>query len=156
MRIRVTLWFRSSFPCVMRKAFVADALASILAEEGVVLEVVVVDDGSRAIDRRAPSSTGLAIQTAVRVIDGPERGIARRRSTPALTVHVVISCRGCDADDLVHGRSTPSTGGMAFAATRIRCDVRRVLHDRPQRANLFARWIADKRERKFQRNFARA
>lgn len=78
------------------EAFVAKALASILAEKRIALEVIVIDDGSSDQSRSIVEGLG---DSRIRVIDGPVRGIAA-------AVNAGIDCaRGefvarCDADDL--------------------------------------------------------
>ena len=82
----------------MRNArpFIAATLASILSQEGVRLEVVVVDDGSTDGSGdlvRGPNDP------RVRLIDGPRRGISAAFNTGLAAAAGELLCR-CDADDL--------------------------------------------------------
>lgn len=82
----------------MRNAgtFVDRALASILQECGVPLEVVVVDDGST--DGSADRVRAIA-DPRVRLIPGPQQGIAAALNTGLAEAKGEIFMR-CDADDL--------------------------------------------------------
>ncbi len=77
------------------EAYVQDALASILQEQGIQFEVVVVDDGSS--DRSRALVLAMA-DPRVRVIDGPCNGFAASLNTGlrAARGRAVVQC---DADD---------------------------------------------------------
>jgi glycosyltransferase involved in cell wall biosynthesis len=61
-------------PCRNAARFLAAALDSVTAPDGVELDVVVVDDGS------TDGSAGVARARGVRVVDGPQQGIGPARS----------------------------------------------------------------------------
>jgi glycosyltransferase involved in cell wall biosynthesis len=82
----------------MRNAepYVAAALASILAETAIDIEVVVVDDGSSDGSRTRVLA---ADDGRIRLIDGPERGIAACLNAGLQAARGDFVLR-CDADDL--------------------------------------------------------
>lgn len=77
------------------EAYVQDALQSVLQENGIDFEVVVVDDGSTDRSRSLVLAMG---DSRVRVIDGPCRGFAASLNTGlcAARGRAVVQC---DADD---------------------------------------------------------
>jgi len=78
------------------KPFVAQTLKSILTQEGVQLEVVVVDDGST--DGSGDVVRGLN-DPRIRLINGPQRGISAAFNAGLTEARGTLLCR-CDADDL--------------------------------------------------------
>jgi len=76
--------------------YIAQALGSVLQEREIALEVVVIDDGSRDASRRVAESLGDA---RVRIVDGPQRGIAACMNAGLAAARGTILMR-CDADDL--------------------------------------------------------
>jgi glycosyltransferase involved in cell wall biosynthesis len=84
----------------MRNAerFVAEAATSVLAQEGVELELVVVDDRSTDGSRRVVESIA-ARDPRLRVVDGPATGIAGAVNTGFAAARGEFVCR-CDSDDL--------------------------------------------------------
>ena len=77
-------------------AFVQEALASVLQERQVALEVVVVDDGSTDNSRQLVEA---AQDSRVRVLDGPQRGVAACLNLGVNNARGSIIMR-CDADDI--------------------------------------------------------
>lgn len=125
------------------EAYVADALASILQETRVALEVVVVDDGSTDRSRECVVRLG---DSRVRLVDGPCRGIAAGMNAGLAAAQGSIVMR-CDADDLYPteriARQTawlaahPAHGAVCGAFSTIDARGRAVaqllaLHDREQ------------------------
>lgn len=82
----------------MRNAepYVGEALASILSETAIDIEVVVVDDGSSDGSRARVNAIG---DRRIRIVDGPERGVAVCVATALGAARGDIVMR-CDADDL--------------------------------------------------------
>lgn len=82
----------------MRNAepYVRQALASVLQESAIPLEVVVVDDGSTDRSRAVVEGIG---DPRVRIIDGPRRGVAASTNTGLAAARGAIVMQ-CDADDL--------------------------------------------------------
>lgn len=82
----------------MRNAasYVEEALRSILVEHRVLLEVIVVDDGSDDGSRQLVEALGDA---RIRIVDGPRRGIAAAFNS-ALEHSTGAIVMRCDADDL--------------------------------------------------------
>jgi glycosyltransferase involved in cell wall biosynthesis len=82
----------------MRNAasYVEEALRSILVDDRVLLEVIVVDDGSSDGSRSIVEGLG---DTRIRVVDGPREGIAAAFNT-ALEISSGGVIMRCDADDL--------------------------------------------------------
>jgi hypothetical protein len=82
----------------MRNAepFVCAAVESVLAQEGVDLEVVVIDDGST--DRSAAVVQGIG-DPRVRVLPGPRAGISAALNAALEAARGEVVTR-CDADDL--------------------------------------------------------
>lgn len=82
----------------MRNAepYVRQALASVLQESSIPLEVVVVDDGSTDRSRAVVEGIGDA---RVRIIDGPRRGFPASINTGLAAARGDIVMQ-CDADDL--------------------------------------------------------
>lgn len=78
------------------EAYVDAALASILAETEVDLEVLVVDDGSADASRQRVRERGDA---RIRLIDGPRQGIAACLNAGLAAARGEFLMR-CDADDL--------------------------------------------------------
>lgn len=76
--------------------YIADALASILSQEAVTLEVVVVDDGSTD---RTRDEVGKVADGRVRVIDGPQQGVAAAMNAGLAAARGRYIAR-CDSDDL--------------------------------------------------------
>ena len=83
-------------PMLNGEHFIAQALGSILAEQGVPLEVIVVDDGSTDNSRALVQNLD---DPRVRIVDGPRRGISACLNTGigAATGQIIMRC---DADDL--------------------------------------------------------
>jgi GT2 family glycosyltransferase len=84
----------------MRNAerFVADSARSVLAQEGVDLELVVVDDGST--DRSRAVVEAIAREDSrVRIVDGPRGGIAMAVNAGLAAARGQFVSR-CDSDDL--------------------------------------------------------
>ncbi len=83
----------------MRNAqgYVADTLRSIVSEPGLALEVVVINDGST--DGSAAEVAGVD-DPRIRVIDGPQRGIAAAVNAGLAAARGTVVIR-CDADDLL-------------------------------------------------------
>ena len=77
-------------------AFVQEALASVLQERQVALEVVVVDDGSTDNSRQLVEA---AQDPRVRILDGPQRGVAACLNLGVSNARGSIIMR-CDADDI--------------------------------------------------------
>lgn len=77
------------------RRYVAGALASILAQEGAALEVVVVDDGSTDGTRQAVERVA---DGRVRVIPGPEQGVAAAMNAGLAAARGRYIAR-CDGDD---------------------------------------------------------
>jgi glycosyltransferase involved in cell wall biosynthesis len=82
-------------PCYNGAAFVADAIRSVLAQQLVAREIIVVDDGSTDGSAAEVEEFG----KAVRLLRGPHRGIAAARN------HGLAAAEGeliawLDADDL--------------------------------------------------------
>ena len=82
----------------MRNAepFVLAALASVLDERTVPLEVVVIDDGSTDRSRALVESVA---DSRIRLVSGPQRGIAACLNTGLQAARGAVVMR-CDADDL--------------------------------------------------------
>jgi glycosyltransferase involved in cell wall biosynthesis len=82
----------------MRNAepYVRDAVESVLAQIGIELEVIVVDDGST--DRSAQIVRDIR-DTRVRIIPGPQRGISASFNTGLAAATGEFLAR-CDADDV--------------------------------------------------------
>jgi len=78
------------------EAFVAQTLKSILSQDDVRLEIVVVNDGS--VDGSAEVVRGLN-DSRIRMIDGPQRGISAAFNAGLAEARGAQLCR-CDADDL--------------------------------------------------------
>jgi glycosyltransferase involved in cell wall biosynthesis len=92
------------------EAFVEEALASILCERTVPLEVVVVDDGSTDASRARVAAVS---DPRVRLVDGPRRGIAACLNAGIAAARGDILMR-CDADDLFSpGRIARQTAWLA-------------------------------------------
>jgi glycosyltransferase involved in cell wall biosynthesis len=85
----------------MRNAerFVQTAARSVLSQEGVRLELLVVDDGSTDSSRRRVETIS---DGRVRVLDGGGRGIAAALNTGLREARGEYVCR-CDSDDLFPG-----------------------------------------------------
>jgi len=83
-------------PMLNGQDFIEEALRSILREETVPLEVVVVDDGSTDQSRGLVHGLG---DPRVRLVDGPRKGIAACLNTGIVASRGEIVMR-CDADDL--------------------------------------------------------
>src|SRR5688572_28275653 len=81
----------------MRNArpFVADAVRSVLAQNSVELEIIVVDDGST--DGSGDIVRGMT-DPRVRMVQGPEKGIAAAFNTGLAAARGDLLAR-CDADD---------------------------------------------------------
>ena len=77
-------------------AFVQEALASVLQERQVALEVVVVDDGSTDNSRQLVEA---AQDLRVRILEGPQRGVAACLNVGVSNARGSIIMR-CDADDI--------------------------------------------------------
>lgn len=77
------------------RRYVAGALESILAQSGVALEVVVIDDGSTDGTRQVVE--GIA-DSRVRVIPGPEQGVAAAMNVGLAAARGRYIAR-CDSDD---------------------------------------------------------
>lgn len=83
-------------PCRNGEPFIGPAVRSVLDQEGVDVELIVVDDGSTDTSRQTVLGMN---DPRVRVIDGPRAGVA------AVTNAAIPHIRGdyftrCDADDL--------------------------------------------------------
>jgi len=76
--------------------YIVQALASVLQEREIALEVVVIDDGSRDASRQRAESLG---DERVRIVDGPRRGIAACLNAGLTAARGDVVMR-CDADDL--------------------------------------------------------
>lgn len=83
----------------MRNAepYVREALASVLQESAVAIEVVVVDDGSTDRSRAIVQAIG---DPRVRIVDGPRRGFPASVNTGLTAARGGIVMQ-CDADDLL-------------------------------------------------------
>ncbi len=77
------------------RRYVADALRSVLAQTGVSLEVVLVDDGSTDGTRAAAAAVG---DGRIRIVPGPERGVAEAMNTGFAAARGRYIAR-CDGDD---------------------------------------------------------
>ena len=77
-------------------AFVEEALASVLHERQVALEVIVIDDGSTDNSRQLVEA---AQDPRVRILDGPQRGVAACLNLGVSNARGSIIMR-CDADDI--------------------------------------------------------
>lgn len=85
-------------PMKNTQAYVEAAAESVLAQEDVDLELIIVDDGST--DRSREIVEALAKRDPrVRVLDGPRQGIAMSLNTALAGAKGEIVCR-CDSDDL--------------------------------------------------------
>jgi glycosyltransferase involved in cell wall biosynthesis len=78
------------------ESFVLQALASVLQETHIALEVVVVDDGSTDRSRAVVESIG---DPRIRIVDGPCRGVAASTNAGLTAARGDILMQ-CDADDL--------------------------------------------------------
>ncbi|BAM02427.1 glycosyltransferase family 2 protein [Phycisphaera mikurensis] len=88
--------------------FIGDSARSVLAEAGVALELVVVDDGST--DGTAAVLAGID-DPRLRVVPGPRRGISAALNAAAAAARGSFLAR-CDADDFfpAGGRLGPQLG----------------------------------------------
>jgi glycosyltransferase involved in cell wall biosynthesis len=77
------------------QAYVREALASLLAQRGVNLEVIVVDDGST--DRSAEVVRSMD-DARIKLVPGPRKGIAAALNAGLAAATGDLLCR-CDADD---------------------------------------------------------
>ena len=77
-------------------AFVAEALASVLQERQVALEVIVIDDGCTDNSRQLVEA---AQDSRVRILDGPQLGVAACLNLGVSQARGSIIMR-CDADDI--------------------------------------------------------
>lgn len=92
----VTIRVSVIMPMRNAEAFVQDALASVLAERAIALEVVVIDDGSTDDSRARALAVG---DPRVRLLDGPRQGISAALNLGLEQARGEILMR-CDADDL--------------------------------------------------------
>jgi glycosyltransferase involved in cell wall biosynthesis len=83
-------------PMKNAERYVREAVESVLKQDGVELEVVVVDDGST--DRSADIVRGIG-DSRVRIIAGPRQGIAAAFNAGLATAKGELVAR-CDADDV--------------------------------------------------------
>ncbi|HEY8708373.1 MAG TPA: glycosyltransferase family A protein [Burkholderiaceae bacterium] len=90
MLVSVIMAMRNAEP------YVRQALASVLQETEVPLEVVVVDDGSTDRSRAIVQGIG---DPRVRIVDGPRRGVSASINTGLAAARGDIIMK-CDADDL--------------------------------------------------------
>ena len=77
-------------------AFVEEALASVIQERQIALEVIVIDDGSTDNSRQLVEA---AQDPRVRILDGPQRGVAACLNLGVSNARGSIIMR-CDADDI--------------------------------------------------------
>lgn len=89
--------------------YVAAAARSVLAQEGVALELIVIDDGSTDGTRRVVEGIG---DGRVRLVAGPQAGIAAAMNAGLAAARGRYVAR-CDADDLFpSGRLAGQAGWM--------------------------------------------
>ncbi|RYG66805.1 glycosyltransferase family 2 protein, partial [bacterium] len=115
------------------QAYVGEALASLLAQKGVDLEVVVVDDGST--DRSADVVRGLS-DSRIKLVPGPRRGIAAALNAGLAAATGDLCCR-CDADDWYPAdrlawqrdllRDRPDVGAVCGTYTMVTATGKRIL-----------------------------